>query len=69
MNNIMELMPNVETKPVTHEDLMNEYDFITMERFMKTMLTGGIITVGEFDKIMQKVRDKFSPLYPEIRAN
>ena len=68
MSDIMDLMPKVEIKPFTREDLLNEYDFITLEKGMKKMLEEGKITTDEFHKIMQKIRDKFSPLYPEIRA-
>ncbi len=58
----------IEANLITSDDLQREYDFITVTRFMNSMLAQGKITDGEFHKIMQKVRDKFSPLYPEIRA-
>lgn len=61
-------IPQYEAAPITHEALQREFNFLTARRFVEKMLNDGIITVDEFNKIMPKIRDKFSPLYPEIRA-
>lgn len=61
-------VPVISTTPLTHEDLQREYDFLSAERFLKKLCTDGIINENERCKTMQKLRDKISPLYKEIRA-
>lgn len=61
-------IPEYKPKAITHEELQHEYAFLRAQRFAKRLLAEGKITECEFNKIMQKIRDKFSPLYPEIRA-
>ena len=61
-------VPVINTTPLTHEDLQREYDFLSAERFLKKLCTDGIINENERCKTMQKLRDKISPLYKEIRA-
>lgn len=61
-------VPVIECAPLTHDDLEREYSFLSAERFVKKLCSDGIITEDETVKIMQKIRDKISPLYKEIRA-
>ena len=61
-------VPVISTTPLTHEDLQREYDFLSAECFLKKLCTDGIINENERCKTMQKLRDKISPLYKEIRA-
>ena len=61
-------VPVISTTPLTHDDLQREYDFLSADRFLKKLCADGIITGNERHKAMQKLRDKLSPLYKEIRA-
>ena len=61
-------VPVINTTPLAHEDLQHEYDFLSAERFLKKLCADGIITENERCKALQKLRDKVSPLYKEIRA-
>lgn len=61
-------IPVINTTPLTHEDLQREYDFLSAERFINKLCAYSVITESERCKAMQKLRDKISPLYKEIRA-
>lgn len=53
------------TKPT--EDLVkNEYDYLVAENLTKRLLQKGYINQSEFDKIMAKNRETFSPFLAEI---
>ncbi|MCC8104452.1 MAG: hypothetical protein LIO99_00250 [Clostridiales bacterium] len=52
----------------TEEQLRNEFDYILAEKFTKTLLKKGLISEGEFNKIMAENREKFSPFLREILA-
>lgn len=47
-------------------ELQNEYNYILAENFTKKLLEKGLISVDEFDKIMEKNRRTFSPLFSRI---
>ena len=53
---------------ITHEQWLNEYDYITIQKFLKKLYCDGKITARELHKILQIVCDKFSLAYAEIRA-
>lgn len=62
-----ELITESFPKP-TNEDLQNEYDYLLAESITKKMLERGLISLDEFDKIMRKNRQKFSPFIGRIIA-
>lgn len=47
-------------------ELQNEYNYILAENFTKKLLEKGLISVDEFDKIMAKNRESFSPFFARI---
>lgn len=47
-------------------ELQNEYNYILAENFTKKLLEKGLISVGEFNKIMAKNRESFSPFFARI---
>lgn len=47
-------------------ELQNEYNYILAENFTKKLLEKGLISVDEFDKIMEKNREFFSPFFARI---
>lgn len=48
------------------QEMQNEYDYILAEQMTKNLLSQGLITENEYDKIMAKNRESFSPLIPKI---
>ena len=53
------------SKP-TNQDMQNEYDYILAEQMTKNLLSQGLITDDEYEKIMAKNRDSFSPFISRI---
>ena len=50
----------------TDVELQNEYNYILAENITKKLLEKGLISVDEFDKIMAKNRESFSPFFARI---
>ena len=50
----------------TQEQLQREFNYMQAEKVTKKLLERGLITVDEFDKIMQENRRSFSPYLAEI---
>lgn len=50
----------------TDAELQNEYNYILAENFTKNLLEKGLISVDEFNKIMEKNRRTFTPLFSRI---
>ena len=51
---------------MTNEQLQNEYNYILAENFTKKLLEMGFVSEGEFNKIMAKNRESFSPFFARI---
>ena len=53
----------------TNEQLQNEYNYIRAEQITQKLLHKGLISTGEYDRIMAENRRLFSPyladLYPD----
>ena len=50
----------------TDVELQNEYNYILAENITKKLLEKGLVSVDEFNKIMAKNRDSFSPFFARI---
>lgn len=50
----------------TDQEMQNEYDYILAEQITKNLLSQGLITEEEFEKIMARNRESFSPLLSKI---
>ena len=50
----------------TDVELQNEYNYILAENITKKLLEKGLISVDEFNKIMEKNRRTFSPFFARI---
>lgn len=55
-----------EVSRPTDAELQNEYNYILAENLTKKLLEKGLISVDEFNKIMEKNRRTFSPLFSRI---
>ena len=55
-----------EVPKLTNEQMQNEYDYILAEQLTRKLLDKGLISVDEFNKIMAKNRQTFSPFIARI---
>lgn len=51
----------MEVPKPTNQEMQNEYDYILAEQMTKNLLLQGLITKDEYEQIMAKNRDSFSP--------
>lgn len=62
-------LQSVPLKRMTNEQLQNEYNYIRAEQITRKVLEKGLISAGEYDRIMSENRRVFSPyladLYPD----
>ena len=61
-----EQLQSSPSERMTNEQLQNEYNYIRAEQITRKVLEKGLISVDEFDKIMEKNRRTFSPLFSRI---
>ena len=47
-------------------ELQNEYNYILAENITKKLLEKGLVSVDDFNKIMAKNRESFSPFFARI---
>lgn len=50
----------------SNEEMQNEYDYILAEELTKKLLDSGLITKDEYEKIMTKNKQSFSPYLSKI---
>lgn len=60
-----EISYNDIPKP-TNAEMQNEYNYILAEQMTRKLLDKGLISEAEFDKIMAKNRQSFSPYISKI---
>lgn len=60
-----EISYNDIPKP-TNAEMQNEYNYILAEQMTRKLLDKGLISEAEFDKIMAKNRQSFSPYILKI---
>lgn len=49
-----------------NREMQNEYNYLLAEQLTKKLLENGAITADEFNKIMSKNRQSFSPFIAKI---
>lgn len=52
----------------TKADMQREYDYLLAEQMTRNLLKDSLISQDEFDKIMVRNRQSFSPLLSKIGA-
>ena len=64
-----EQLQTYSAERMTNEQLQNEYNYIRAEQITRKLLEKGVISAGEYDRIMAENRRVFSPyladLYPD----
>ncbi len=59
---------DMELPKPTNEDMQNEYDYLLAEQLTGKLLKKGLITPEEYDRIMVKYRQSFSPFIAQIMS-
>ena len=61
---------SIQYKPekITEDELQNEHAYLVAENLTKKLLEKGLITLTEFEKIMENNRITFPPLLSEIMS-
>ncbi|MEA5003262.1 MAG: SHOCT domain-containing protein [Christensenella sp.] len=54
------------TKPLTDIELQQDYDYFMAQETANMLLSAGLISLVEFNKLTQINRDTFSPMLAEI---
>ena len=62
----VEMMKEYEVLEVKDEVIHQDHKYVMAERLCRNLLEKGLINQGEFDRIMAKNRDSFSPLLAVI---
>ena len=55
-----------DRRPVSQEQLQNEFDYVRAQRGLEAMLQKGLISMPEFNKITALNRKTFRPALAEI---
>lgn len=55
-----------ETKPLTDIELQQDYDYFMAQKIANIMLSDGLISLSEFNKLTQINRNTFSPVFVDI---
>ena len=53
-------------KPLTDVELQQDYDYFMVQETANMLLSTGLISLVEFNKLTEINRDTFSPLFAEI---
>lgn len=53
-------------RPIQQSDIEQDYNYFQAQKVVEHMLTLGLISLSEFNKLTQMNRDTFSPLWVEI---
>ena len=56
----------VKPKALTEEDMLKDIQYYQAQKALETLLSSGLISLVEFNKITQQNRDTFSPYLVEI---
>lgn len=52
--------------PLTDTEIQQDYDYFMAQEVANMLLSAGIISLVEFNKLTQINRDTFSPMFAEI---
>lgn len=55
-----------QAKPLTAMELQQDFDYFMAQEAADQLLSAGLISLAEFNKLTQINRDTFSPMFAEI---
>ncbi len=53
-------------KPLSTIDIQRDFDYFMAQKALEALLSAGLISLVEFNKLTQLNRDTFSPMWAEI---
>lgn len=61
-----DIASHLKAVPITSAEIQQDYDYFMAQEACKALLYAGLISLVEFNKLMQINRDTFSPMFVEI---
>ncbi|MBQ8666236.1 MAG: hypothetical protein IJ526_05175 [Lachnospiraceae bacterium] len=69
LNEIIEEQRKEYLRPITKEDMQNEFNYFRSIQILKKMLDGALITQEEYNKIDSRLIDLYHPMYYQLFPN
>lgn len=61
-----DIASHLKAIPIAPVNIQQDYDFFMAQEASKALLSAGLISLVEFNKLTQINRDTFSPMFAEI---
>ena len=61
-----DIASHLKSVPIAPVEIQQDYDYFMAQKACKALLSAGLISLVEFNKLTQLNRDTFSPLFAEI---
>ena len=61
-----DIASHLKAVPISSIEIQQDYDYVMAQRACKSLLSAGLISLVEFNKLTQLNRDTFSPMLAEI---
>lgn len=61
-----DIASHLKAVPISSIEIQQDYDYFMAQRACKSLLSAGLISLVEFNKLTQLNRDTFSPMLAEI---
>ena len=61
-----DIASHLKAVPIAPVEIQQDYDYFMAQKACKALLSAGLISLVEFNKLTQLNRDTFSPLFAEI---
>lgn len=62
----MDIASHLKAVPISSIEIQQDYDYFMAQRACEALLSDGLISLVEFNKLTQLNRDTFSPMFVEI---
>ena len=61
-----DIASHLKAVPISSVEIQQDYDYFMAQEASEALLSAGLISLVEFNKLTQLNRDTFSPLFAEI---
>ena len=61
-----DIASHLKAVPISSVEIQQDYDYFMAQEACKALLSAGLISLVEFNKLAQINRDTFSPMFAEI---
>ena len=63
---VTDIASHLKAVPISSIEIQQDYDYFIAQRASEALLSAGLISLVEFNKLTQLNRDTFSPMFVEI---